>query len=182
MGRRAHALLLAHMQRYSYSATGALRWKRDITEYADVLRTAHSPPIAALARAPLSFVQWQNGSSPPRSLAPRVPASGTRRPEVPGAARLCCTAAASRTAPRRRRWGVDPGGADRDPCLGAAAQMEELASYVTVLLVAPESLLGLVDASLRLPHAQALTFLRLREDFKSARVGGQTLAQVFARD
>ncbi len=64
----------------------------------------------------------------------------------------------------------------------AAAQMEELASYVTVLLVAPESLLGLVDASLRLPHAQALTFLRLREDFKSARVGGQTLAQVFARD
>jgi hypothetical protein len=52
VGRRAHALLLAHMQRYSYSATGALRWKRDITEYADVLRTAHSPPIAALARAP----------------------------------------------------------------------------------------------------------------------------------
>ncbi len=49
--------------------------------------------------------------------------------------------------------------------------MEELASYVTVLLVAPESLLGLVDASLRLPHAQALTFLRLREDFKSARDG-----------
>ncbi|KAK9835004.1 hypothetical protein WJX81_003494 [Elliptochloris bilobata] len=108
VGRRAHAMLLAHMQRYVYSATGALRWKRDITEYADVLRTAHSPPIAAL--------------------------------------------------------------------------MEELASYVTTLLVAPESLLGLVDASLRLPHAQALTFLRLREDFKTARVGGQTLAQVFARD
>ena len=53
---------------------------------------------------------------------------------------------------------------------------------MTILLVAPESLLGLVDASLRLPHAQALTFLRLREDFKTARVGGQTLAQVFARD
>ena len=35
------------------------------------------------------------------------------------------------------------------------SQMEELASYVTILLIAPESLLGLVDASLRLPHVQA---------------------------
>ena len=35
--------------------------------------------------------------------------------------------------------------------------MEELASYVNILLVAPESLLGLVDASLRLPHAQVVT-------------------------
>ena len=52
VGRRAHAVLLSHMHRHVYSATGALRWKRDITEYADVLRTAHSPPIAALVRAP----------------------------------------------------------------------------------------------------------------------------------
>lgn len=51
VGRRAHAVLLAHMHRHVYSATGALRWKRDITEYADVLRTAHSPPIAELVSA-----------------------------------------------------------------------------------------------------------------------------------
>ena len=51
VGRRAHRMLLAHMQRHVYSATGALRWKRDITEYADVLRTAHSPAIAVLVRA-----------------------------------------------------------------------------------------------------------------------------------
>ena len=59
MGRRAHAVLLGHMHRHVYSATGALRWKRDITEYADVLFTAHSPPIAALARAPaLQCMSW----------------------------------------------------------------------------------------------------------------------------
>ena len=47
MGRRTHALLLGHMQRYCYSAMGALRWKRDVTEYADVLRASHSPATNA---------------------------------------------------------------------------------------------------------------------------------------
>ena len=51
MGRRAHGLLLGHMQRYCYSATGALRWKRDVTEYADVLRASHSPATNAQACA-----------------------------------------------------------------------------------------------------------------------------------
>ena len=35
---------LTHMQRFTYSATGALRWKRDVTEYAEVLRNSHSLP------------------------------------------------------------------------------------------------------------------------------------------
>ena len=40
-------MLLTHMQRFIYSATGALRWKRDVTEYADVLRNSHSPTTNA---------------------------------------------------------------------------------------------------------------------------------------
>jgi len=47
VGRRAHAMLLAHMQRFMYSAMGALRWKRDVTEYADILRNSHSPTTNA---------------------------------------------------------------------------------------------------------------------------------------
>ncbi len=40
-------MLLTHMQRFTYSAMGALRWKRDVTEYADVLRNSHSPTTNA---------------------------------------------------------------------------------------------------------------------------------------
>ena len=40
-------MLLTHMQRFTYSATGALRWKRDVTEYAEVLRNSHSPTTNA---------------------------------------------------------------------------------------------------------------------------------------
>ncbi len=47
VGRRAHAMLLTHMQRFTYSATGALRWKRDVTEFAEVLRNSHSPTTNA---------------------------------------------------------------------------------------------------------------------------------------
>lgn len=50
VGRRAHAVLVGHMQRFTYSAMGALRWKRDVTEYADVLRNSHSPTTDAQAR------------------------------------------------------------------------------------------------------------------------------------
>ena len=50
VGRRAHGMLAEHMQRYCYSAMGALRWKRDVTEYADVLRNSHSPTTNAQAR------------------------------------------------------------------------------------------------------------------------------------
>lgn len=55
-------------------------------------------------------------------------------------------------------------------------------ALINVLIVAPESLLGLVDGSLRMSHAQALKFIRLREDWRTARVSGVTLANVFASD
>lgn len=53
-----------------------------------------------------------------------------------------------------------------------------------LLVVAPEALLGLVDGSLRLSHQAALPFIRLREDFKSARLPPRniTLAQQFAEE
>lgn len=62
-----------------------------------------------------------------------------------------------------------------EPCIA-------LQALTNVLLVAPESLLGLVDGSLRISHAQALKFICLREDWRSARVKGATLASVFASD
>lgn len=108
MARRMAALLHTHMQRYSYSPTGALRWKRDITEYTDCSRTLDAPSTAE------SFV--------------------------------------------------------------------ELAALVNILLVAPEKLLGLIDGSLRISHQQALKYIKLREDFKTAKVGNSTLAMMFAND
>ncbi len=48
-------MLLSHMQRFTYSATGALRWKRDVTEYADVLRNSHSPTTNAQVTAEVPF-------------------------------------------------------------------------------------------------------------------------------
>lgn len=51
-----------------------------------------------------------------------------------------------------------------------------------MLIVAPGSLLALVDGSLRIPHAAALAVIQLREDFRSARVGegGATLSALFS--
>ncbi|BDA40569.1 Exocyst complex component 5 [Coccomyxa sp. Obi] len=108
VGRRAHAMLVAHMQRYVYSAMGALRWKRDVTEYADILRNSHSPVTNA--------------------------------------------------------------------------QMEELAALVNILLVSPDSLIGLVQTSLHMSHKQALQYIRLREDFASAKVDGVPLAKIFSHE
>lgn len=55
-------------------------------------------------------------------------------------------------------------------------------ALVNVLVLPPESLLGLVDGSLRMTHTQALKYIKLREDFKTAKVDGMTLAAVFATD
>ena len=49
-------MLLTHMQRFTYSATGALRWKRDVTEYAEVLRNSHSPTTNAQVSTLLTSV------------------------------------------------------------------------------------------------------------------------------
>ena len=108
LARRMGALLMTHMQRYSYSPTGALRWKRDVTEYTDCIYSLNAP-----------------------------------------SAYDCFT---------------------------------ELAALVNILLVAPERLLGLIDGSLRISHQQALKYIKLREDFKIAKVGNSTLALLFAND
>ena len=47
-----------------------------------------------------------------------------------------------------------------------------------MLFVGPESVLPLVNGSLRMAHAEALKFVRLREDFETARVEGRTLTQL----
>lgn len=47
VGSRAHAALLVHMQRFTYSATGALRWKRDLQEYAEAVQAAACPAVDA---------------------------------------------------------------------------------------------------------------------------------------
>ena len=39
VGRRFGMLLREHMLRWSFSATGALRWKRDMGDYSEVLKT-----------------------------------------------------------------------------------------------------------------------------------------------
>jgi len=59
-------MLLSHMQRFVYSATGALRWKRDVTEYADVLRNSHSPTtnaqVGAISTARLFIARKHQGT------------------------------------------------------------------------------------------------------------------------
>ncbi len=45
MGRQLHGVLMNHMQRYTYSATGALRWKRDMTEYCDWVHSLRAPLV-----------------------------------------------------------------------------------------------------------------------------------------
>ncbi|GBF89405.1 exocyst complex component [Raphidocelis subcapitata] len=105
VGRRAHSVLVAHMARFTYSPAGALKWKKDVAEYAEALR---GYGVAAVDEA-----------------------------------------------------------------------MASLEQVVNVLVVAPESLMGLVNGSLRMAHRDALRIISLREDFKTARVDGRTLGQLF---
>ena len=65
---------------------------------------------------------------------------------------------------------------------GEWLQMKELAALVNILLVAPDSLIGLVQTSLHMPHRQALTYIRLREDFAVAKVDGVPLAKIFSHE
>lgn len=57
-----------------------------------------------------------------------------------------------------------------------------MASRLSLLIVAPDSLLPLVDGQLRMSHRAAAAYVALREDFGSARVGGATMAQLFGGD
>jgi len=105
--QRMHALLLAHLQRFTFSQTGALRLKHDVSEYSGAVRGM--------------------------------------------------------------------GG-------GEEALETELKAMVSILIISPASLLGVVDGSLRMSHKDALRFIQLREDFKTARVGGKSLATIFASE
>lgn len=45
LGRRLCILLDAHQQRYTFSPLGALRWKRDLSEYAALAARLRSPIV-----------------------------------------------------------------------------------------------------------------------------------------
>lgn len=60
--------------------------------------------------------------------------------------------------------------------------MEELAALVNILLVSPDSLLGLVQTSLHMSHKQALQYIRLREDFQTVKVDGVPLPKIFSHE
>lgn len=79
------------------------------------------------------------------------------------------------------------------------SQFETLQNLVNIFIVAPESLIGsvllkltlfmtliccdsLVDGSLRMSHKDALKYVQLREDYKTAKVDGQSLAQLFTSE
>eukprot|EP00798_Chlamydomonas_sp_ICE-L_P020332 gene20332-27092_t len=57
-----------------------------------------------------------------------------------------------------------------------------LLTLTGVLLVAPESLVVLVNGTLRLSHSEAITYVRLRQDFPTAKIEGQSLEQMFAQE
>ena len=93
VGRRAHAMLAGHMQRFCYSAMGALRWKRDVTEYADVLRNSHSPTTNAQARArsqnrPRALWNGPLAACAESSATEHYPVRQTRVGDLPSAARM----------------------------------------------------------------------------------------------
>lgn len=68
--------------------------------------------------------------------------------------------------------------------IGSSAAAEaadtELNAMVSILIISPGSLLGVVDGSLRMDRREALRFVQLREDFRSARVGNKSLSTIFS--
>lgn len=57
VARRCYQLLLTHMTRFSYSPTGALKWKKDVSEYAEVL-AGYGVPAADEDMAYLQQVRY----------------------------------------------------------------------------------------------------------------------------
>lgn len=53
VSRRCYQLLLVHMTRFTYSPTGALKWKKDVSEYAEVLSSYGVPS----AQEDLAYLQ-----------------------------------------------------------------------------------------------------------------------------
>eukprot|EP01023_Acetabularia_acetabulum_P012661 TRINITY_DN1593_c0_g1_i3.p1 TRINITY_DN1593_c0_g1~~TRINITY_DN1593_c0_g1_i3.p1 ORF type:complete len:675 (-),score=149.44 TRINITY_DN1593_c0_g1_i3:377-2401(-) len=53
-----------------------------------------------------------------------------------------------------------------------------LQDHSSIMMVTPDSLLPLVDTTLRLNHKEAFEFVKLRTDFRSARIKGQPLQKL----
>lgn len=126
VARRCYQVLLVHMTRFTYSPTGALKWKKDVSEYAEVLSTYDVPA----ANDDMDYLQQVCiASSDPE---------GTGEACVCAecvwhcCTRLCVSSALVLTA-----------------CFAAVAASLQL---LNVLVVAPESLVGLVNGSLRMAH------------------------------
>ncbi|BBN08731.1 exocyst complex component 5 [Marchantia polymorpha subsp. ruderalis] len=96
LGNRLHKSLVAHWLKYVFSASGGLRLKRDVSEYAEFVRSFKAPVVDE--------------------------------------------------------------------------KFEQLGTLVNVFIVAPESLPTLLDSSLKLARKDALRFIQLREDYKSAKI------------
>ena len=57
---------------------------------------------------------------------------------------------------------------------------DELLQLANVLIVPPTSLSGIVEGSLHMDKTEALKYIQLREDYRSARVEGLSLQSIFA--
>lgn len=99
LGNRLYKALLVHWQRFTFSASGGLRLKRDVSEYAEFVRSFKAPAVDE--------------------------------------------------------------------------KFELLGTLVNVFIVAPESLPTLVDGSLKQARAEAVRFIELREDYKSAKIASR---------
>ena len=61
------------------------------------------------------------------------------------------------------------------------AELEQLARRSNILLLPAEGLRNSVASELRLSNAAALPYVKLRADFRTARVDGESLEAVFSR-
>jgi len=102
LGNRLYKGLLGHWQRFTFSASGGLRLKRDVSEYAEFVRSFKAPAVDE--------------------------------------------------------------------------KFELLGTLVNVFIVAPESLPTLVDSSLKQARTEALRFIELREDYRSAKIASRLTA------
>ncbi|CAM6124454.1 unnamed protein product [Calypogeia fissa] len=99
LGNRLHRALITHWQRFVFSASGGLKLKRDVSEYAEFVRSFKAPVVDE--------------------------------------------------------------------------KFEQLGTLVNVFIVAPESLPNLVDSSLKLARRDAIRFIQLREDYRSAKIASR---------
>jgi len=58
---------------------------------------------------------------------------------------------------------------------------EEFLQLANVLIVPPTSLPGIVEGSLHMAKAEALKYIALREDYRSARIDGASLQSLFSQ-